>query len=77
MSSLYEGPPQLKIHWPSYRVLLPLAPLLRRSVFHSSSLTGLYYRTKCLSCVSLFDPTFHRPCNKKNLNFISHYFPEV
>jgi hypothetical protein len=78
-SSLYEGPPQLKIHWPYYRVLLLLAPLVRSGIFHLSSLTGIYYRTKCLSCVTdrlkqlvgyLFDPKFYRPCNKNNLHFI-------
>jgi hypothetical protein len=85
-SSLYEGPPQLIIHWPSYSVLLPLAPLVRSGNFHLSSPTGLYYRTKSLSCVNdwlkvfvgyLFDPKYYRPCNEKNLHFISHYFLEV
>jgi hypothetical protein len=85
-SFLYEGPPQLIIHWPCYRVLLPLASLVRSGIVHLSSPTGLYCRTKCLSCVNdrlevfvsyLFDPKYYRPCNKKNLHFISHYFPEV
>jgi len=67
-------------------VLLPLAPLVRSDISHLSSLTGLYYRTKCLSCVTdrlkqfvvyLFDPKFYRPCNKNNLHFISHLCSEV
>jgi len=26
---------------------------------------------------SLFDPKFYKPCNEKNIHFITHYFSEV
>ena len=85
-SSLYEGPPPLKVHCPSYRVLLPLASLVISGVFRLFSLTGLQHRTKCWSCVtewskqfvgSLFDPKFYSPCNKNNLYCISYCFSKV